>query len=782
MMIVLLLISEQTVFAHANLLRSDPPGNASLDQAPAEIRLWFSEALEPEFSSISLRDSQGQLVNTPPSIVDAGDPAQMVMQPGELPEGLYTVTWRVLSTDGHSTEGSFAFGIGVPVTTSSTIPLIDETVPPESAAIRWFSLLSMSLAVGSVAFWLFVWKPSASQTPAVERRLRLVMALGWLLLGLSSLLSLLLQVSTAAQVSVLDAIGNPAFGGMLFNSRYGQIWLARMAWWLLMGSGLWMADTKSHGYWLALVFGLLVLLTTSLYSHASATQQDTTAAIMSDWLHLIASAFWIGGLIPFFVVMGSGKFSAYVEKALTPNPRGGSEAIFLPFALRAKGPGDEGAACCAPTKNVASTGLSTLTGHFSNFARVAVFSLIVSGLYSAWLHVGSVEALTTTVYGQALLVKLLLVLPLLLIAAVNLLVTNRRLREGQAIWAGRLRGLVGAEIALTIGILAAVGIMTAIAPARTVMAVRVAASRQPQIQPFFEMQMQNDLMAHLEIVPGVVGENEFLVSLYNEEGHVITDASRIRLRFESLEQNLGESELRPELRDDGIFYAATGANLSIPGEWRIRMTVQRPQQFDTVLDFHPTLSASLPPPPTVESAIPAGERGLAAALAGIGLLGVGGFFLAQKPRALTSGSSLLSGAALAVGVILLVTSVSALRADTSLRTRDAWARPMLQGMTGSVYLTIENNTPQLERLIGADTDVAASVELHQTVIENQIASMRFVPGLDIPAYSQLAIETGDYHLMLNDLQQDLTEGETFPLTLHFASGAFITVEVTVREG
>ena len=728
----LLLTSLRSAFAHANLLRSDPPANSSLDSAPAEIRLWFTESLESEFSRIGLRDSQGEVVSIPPAVVDADDPTQMSVQPGELADGLYTVTWRVLSTDGHSTEGSFAFGIGVPVTTASAVPLIDETIPAESAAIRWFNLLSMSLAVGSVAFWLFVWTPSASRSPAAERRLRQVMALGWLLLGVSSLLSLLLQVSTAAQVSVLDAIGNPAFGGLLFNSRYGQIWLMRMALWLGMGAILLSA---ACWYWLALAFGLLVLLTTSLYSHASATQQDTAAAVAGDWLHLIASAFWIGGLIPFFILIGTAR---------------------------------------------QSVSLTTLTSHFSNFARVAVFSLIISGLYAGWLHVGTVEALVSTVYGQALLVKLLLVLPLLLIAAVNLLVTYRKLREGQTVWTGRLRGLVGAEAALMIGILAAVGVMTAIAPARTVMAVRVAASSQPEIIPFFEMQTQNDLMAHLEIMPGTVGENEFRVSLYDTDGHAVTDASRIRLRFESMEQNLGESELRPELDDDG-FYSISGANLSIPGQWRIRMTVQRPQEFDAVLDFQPTLSASLPPPPPVESTLPVTERGLAAGLAGIGLLCVSGFFLTWKPRPITSGSSLLCGAASIVGLVLLVTAVSAFTADTSLRVRDAWARPMIQGMTGSVYLTIENNTPQLERLVGADADVAASVELHRTVIENNIASMRFVPGLDIPAYSQLEIETGDYHLMLNELQQDLIEGETFPLTLHFASGAFIEVEVTVGE-
>lgn len=731
----LLLTSLRTAFAHANLLRSDPPANASLDSAPAEIRLWFSEPLEVEFSRIILRDREGEVVSTPPARVDASDRQQLVMEPGALDDGLYTVTWRVLSTDGHSTEGSFAFGVGVPVTVQSAVPQIDETVPPDSAVIRAFNLFSQSLAVGSVAFWLFVWLPADEAAPTIEKRLRRLMLAGWALAGVSGILILLLHVSIAAQIPLPQAAADPALGSLLFSSRYGQVWLGRLALWLLMGGLLRLAGSRPRLYGLALLTGTLLLLTTSVYSHASATPQDTTAAVANDWLHLTASAFWIGGLIAFFVVLGAAR-----QAALSA---------------------------------------STLAGRFSNYARVAVFSLIISGFYAGWLHVGTIEGLLTTVYGQALLVKLLLVLPLLLIAAVNLFVTYRRLRSGQAVWTARLRGLVGAEAALMVGILMAVGMMTATAPARAVMAVRVAASSQPVIYPFFEMQVENDLMAHLEIVPGAVGENEFLVSLYDAEGRIVNDASLIRLRFDSLEQNLGQSELRPELRDDGIFYTATGSNLSVPGQWRIRMTVQRPQQFDTVLDFQPTISAAAPPPPVIESALPPGERGLAAALAGAGLLAMGGFFLARGSRPLRS-SSVLSGVALLAGAALLATAAPSLMADTTLRVRDAWSRPMPAGMTGAVYLIIENNTPQQERLVGADTPAAARVELHQTVIENQIASMKFVPGLDIPAYSQLVIETGGYHFMLNDLRQDLIAGETFPLTLHFASGKFLTVEVMVQ--
>src|SRR5262249_28336648 len=118
-----------------------------------------------------------------------------------------------------------------------------------------------------------------------------------------------------------------------------------------------------------------------------------------------------------------------------------------------------------------------LVAAFSNYARVAVIALIVSGLYASWLDVGSVGALLTTVYGRALLLKLLLVLPLLVLAAVNLLVTSRRLDSGDVIWIKRLRLLVGLEFSLSAVILVMVAVMTSGSPSRTVEAANAAAAQ-----------------------------------------------------------------------------------------------------------------------------------------------------------------------------------------------------------------------------------------------------------------------------------------------------------------
>lgn len=739
-LLLLLLGSIPQVLAHANLLRSDPPANAGLETSPPEIRLWFTETLEPEFSRFTLRDSSGALVSTPLSFVDPDDATQLVMNPGALADDIYTVTWRVLSTDGHATEGSFAFGVGVSITSPAASAAIDETIPVISAVIRWLNLLSLSLVVGGVAFRLLVWQPAVFDAPAdVERRMRLAIGIGWLMLGLATVLMLLLQASIATGTSLAQAATDPALGTLLFNARYGQIWLARAGLWLVLGVVLWRSRNRRVYEWLALAIGAGILLTASLYSHASAAPQDTLAAVAGNWLHLTANALWLGGLFQLLLII----------VVLVRRNREASVPV-----------------------------LANVVAYFSNYARIAVVALILSGVYSAWLQVGSVDALISTVYGRALLVKLALLLPLLLIAGVNLLATQRQLRHGRWVWAGRLRRLVMLELVLGIGILGAVGVMTAIMPARTVVAIREAAAAVPDVTPFFEMQTDESLMAHLEIVPNTVGENQFIISLYTLEGIHVTDASLIRLRFDHLQENVGQSELRPVLEDDGI-YVAEGANLSIPGEWRVRMTVQRPGQFDSVLDFHPVVMASAPAP-VIDTSIPLDSRAAAAGLAGITLLVAGNLALVVEHKRHGLRQGLLASMTCGVGLVFLVTAGAALVSSGGLVARDAWARPMFAGMTGAVYLTIENHSAEAERLVGAETGVAASVTLHETRIENELARMLPVDALDIPPGGQVNIAPLGYHLMLSNLTSDLNAGDTFPLTLHFASGKSLTVSVDVR--
>jgi copper transport protein len=244
-----------------------------------------------------------------------------------------------------------------------------------------------------------------------------------------------------------------------------------------------------------------------------------------------------------------------------------------------------------------------LVVNFSNCARVAVIALVITGLYATWNLVTTWDGLTTTLYGQLLTLKLFLALALLVVGAINLLWTPRGLMTGQSIWVWRLRILIISEVVLLCAILVVVGAMTSINPARSEIAQRQAAAPAPPAPQQESMLMMNteadDLQIQFMVAPGWVGDNNFTVALKDKAGNPITDARLIRLRFTNETQKSAESELQihPQGETKDGLYTIDGANVSSVGDWRVRMTIQRPKQYDTVTDVKFKAVPAPPPPP-----------------------------------------------------------------------------------------------------------------------------------------------------------------------------------------
>ena len=109
--ILLFMLSPSLAFAHAYLVKSVPPGRATLFASPAKIQIWFNERLEPRYSSIAVLDSDGKRVDLDNALVSNEDPKQLAIGVKQLQSGRYTVKFRVLSVDGHVVEQSFPFTI-----------------------------------------------------------------------------------------------------------------------------------------------------------------------------------------------------------------------------------------------------------------------------------------------------------------------------------------------------------------------------------------------------------------------------------------------------------------------------------------------------------------------------------------------------------------------------------------------------------------------------------------------------------------------------------------------
>lgn len=110
-MIVLLLAYAASAHGHARLVKAEPAARATVSIAPATVRLWFNERIEPRFATAEVLDSKGQVVSTSPAAVAGDDPRRMEVPLGHLLPGVYRVRYRVLSVDGHVVEASHTFTV-----------------------------------------------------------------------------------------------------------------------------------------------------------------------------------------------------------------------------------------------------------------------------------------------------------------------------------------------------------------------------------------------------------------------------------------------------------------------------------------------------------------------------------------------------------------------------------------------------------------------------------------------------------------------------------------------
>ena len=97
--------------AHAFLDHALPAVGSTVHTPPSQVKLWFTQKLEPAFSRLSVADPSGKQVDRRDVHVDAGDGTLLWVSLPALAPGTYRVTWRVLSIDTHVTEGDFTFEI-----------------------------------------------------------------------------------------------------------------------------------------------------------------------------------------------------------------------------------------------------------------------------------------------------------------------------------------------------------------------------------------------------------------------------------------------------------------------------------------------------------------------------------------------------------------------------------------------------------------------------------------------------------------------------------------------
>jgi hypothetical protein len=110
--ITMSLAAQSAAFAHAELKQATPSVNGTVNLAPNEVTLKFSERLEPAFSTVVVRNATGKRMDKANAKIDTKDRTVMRTSLPPLDPGIYIVEWRALTVDTHRTEGAFIFRVG----------------------------------------------------------------------------------------------------------------------------------------------------------------------------------------------------------------------------------------------------------------------------------------------------------------------------------------------------------------------------------------------------------------------------------------------------------------------------------------------------------------------------------------------------------------------------------------------------------------------------------------------------------------------------------------------
>lgn len=530
-------------WAHAVLQTTDPEANATLERAPEQISLHFSEPVELSLGSVRLVTCAGKAVATGAPEHGATDSDVVVGGVPDLANDTYVVLWRVISADAHPVHGAFSFTVGANAQNlagCSTAEVESSTsVGFLFGVARTLLYVGLALLIGGVVFWLAI----AFGTTAA-RRARVIAWIGWWTTLVATIGGLMLQGPYAAGTGLGDAVKWSVIDGII-DTRYGAVAVQRL---VLMAAALLVllllgrADARKRpGPGLLVTAGVVGVLLSSTPGRAghAATGDWTWIAIPLDTVHVAAMAVWFGGLVALIATALGGGFSGSLRRALSS---------------------------------------------FSRIAFWCVVILVITGVFASWRQIGfDVEGFTDTSFGNILLVKLVLVAILVGLAAVSRRVVRARVSADldapdsvvAAIDDRTVKGLrlsVAGEVFFGVTVLIASALLVQAQPARTAL--------EPKL---FSTEVTagtgaNQMLVDVTIDPAQSGANAIHVYTLTPQGETLP-ILRISGDFVN-----GQDRISADLVRGGSNHYVN-ENLLIPGagEWTLALHIFRAEIGDTAI-------------------------------------------------------------------------------------------------------------------------------------------------------------------------------------------------------
>ncbi|MFZ0220088.1 MAG: CopD family protein [Candidatus Nitrosopolaris sp.] len=632
-------------------------------------------------------------------IGDGGREAMTTLNTKKLTDGVYTVSWETQSLDdGHIAKGSYVFGIGnvgpgaaASIASGKTLQqasTIQSVTSPLDGLVKWPIIVAQAAVVGGIFSHLFLWQNFGSK---IEERRVVRYGFGydksnipWLLRAnipwLRRFLILLVASSLAIlaagssllflQITELSSHNNISSYWSIFVSQIsgasGIQWIARsitsiiliasgVSYYFIIKRNMWKLTTDSANIgshhnnperleakqnvyktnktnlstsllYVALIAGSISIFSNSITSHNAGVHFLPSLSISLDWLHFMGVSIWIGGLF-------------YISTVLLSAIRSRTVTHTIPSTT------DNFTMTGSSTDNLSNTDknrsifvyyLALLLPRFSLLATISLGVIGVSGLYMAWIQLHSLNALFNSSYGNILIIKLLIALPLVLLGVYHqlrlhknavlvasigkagrvgvdksnlgeasisqTLHNNGEVNKNNNIFAkdkvkvkdipSKFSKTIKIESLVAMGVLLAASLLTITSPPSMNMAMSSMSSSSASTMSMSGMSMhpvknstyiiQTKIMnvnTKIEINPFYSGFNVFKVTFTDAAGKPYTKVSSTEIVFTNTAADIGNVVANLQKMGPGVF-SVTGAYISQPGEWDIALSAQRVQDLD----------------------------------------------------------------------------------------------------------------------------------------------------------------------------------------------------------
>jgi len=514
------LTAAPAAFAHAILQESTPSNNSVVRTSPKTVSLRFNEAVETAFGSIRVYDCGGGRVDSGKILRPSKDSVAVTID-RRLAKGTYTVTWRVISADSHPVAGAFVFTVRKANASSCKQVFGAKTPGTIDALFKFARALDFALILlvvgGAIALAVVL------RSAAAELRTRMFRILAGLSFGLvvAGALCIVLQGAVAGGFGLSEAFRWDTIHSVL-QTRFGHAFLWQIGVSLVVGA-LALLASRSRKLELLPLFALLLIPTISAAGHA---RTSGALAIFLDVFHVAAASTWVGGLA--FTILGL---------LLAGDDR-------WPLASRA-------------------------VPRFSLIAVVSVATLIVAGSLRGYQEVRAFHGLWDTTYGQLLLVKIALVLPLLGLGAYNNRYAVPRLKKQIASVVEQRRFLraAGTELAIMAVIVGVTAVLVTEPPAKASISAAKYATDTIPIGP---------LELNYLIDPAKTGPNVIHLYFYRPKSGFPASVDDAKMSATLPSKNLGPLRI-PLTRIVPSHYTTSAGVFPEAGDWQVTFEIRRGQ-------------------------------------------------------------------------------------------------------------------------------------------------------------------------------------------------------------